>query len=164
MRTAVCVFVASAMLLGPEVAQTNTRVETVPKQVLAARKIYVENRTGNVELQDQTYLQLAKWGRLTLVDSPKKADVVLRLNGSDTVTFVPTGEKTYLYNSSMGGKWQDAEEQVPGGFTRLALIDPKTGATLWNEQRKTIGPEAKSRILDGLREAIELGEKRYASK
>jgi hypothetical protein len=166
MKTMALVFVAGVMLLGPEMARGNTKAG-VPGKVLAARKIYVENRTSDAELQNDAYLELAKWGRFQIVDSPKKADVVLRLNGGsnrgnkggDTATLVPTGEKTYLYNSSVGGAWQDNEEQVPGGFTRLTLIDPKTGSTLWSDQRKTMGAEAKRRIVDGLRDAIEQGEK-----
>jgi hypothetical protein len=159
MKTLALVFVAGVMLVGPEVARGNTKTAGVPEKVLAARKIYVENQTNDAELQNYAYLELTKWGRFEIVDSVKKADVVLRLNGGSTATLVPTGEKTYLYNSSAGGKWQDNEEQVPGGFTRLTLIDPKTGSTLWSDQRKTAGAEAKRRIVDGLRDAVEQGEK-----
>ncbi len=159
MKTVAMVFVAGVMLLGPEMAKGNTKAAGVPEKVLAARKIYVENRTNDAELQNDAYLELAKWGRFQIVDNVKKADVVLRLNGGSTAALVPTGEKTYLYNSSVGGKWQDSEEQVPGGFTRLTLIDPKTGSTLWSDQRKTTGAEAKRRVMDGLRDAVEQGEK-----
>jgi hypothetical protein len=160
MKTVALVFVAGTILLAPQVARGNTKTTAaVPVKVLGAQKMFVENHTGNAEIQNDTYLELAKWGRFQLVDSAKKADVVLRLNGGDAVTYVPTGEKTYLYNSSAGGHWQDNQLQVPAGFTQLNLVDPKTGTTLWSEQRKTIGPDAKRHIVDGLRDAIEQGEK-----
>jgi hypothetical protein len=159
MKTWALAVVAGVILVGPELAWGNTKPAAVPEKVLAARKIYVENQTNDAELQNYAYLELTKWGRFQIVDSPKKADVILRLNGGNTATLVPTGEKTYLYNSSAGGEWRDKTEQVPGGFTRLTLIDPKTGSTLWSDQRKTMGPEARRRIVDGLRDAVEQGEK-----
>jgi len=158
MKTVALVFVAGVMLAGPDMARGNIKA-SVPEKVLAARKIYVENRTNDVLLQNDTYLELTKWGRFQIVDSAKKADVVLRLNGGNTATLVETGDKTYLYNSSVGGRWQESTEQVPGGFTRLTLIDAKTGTTLWSDQRKTLGSEAKRHIVDGLRDAIDQGEK-----
>jgi hypothetical protein len=161
MKTAALVLVAGAMLVGPQGARANTRTEAVPVKALKAHTIYVENRTNSAEIQNETYLELAKWGRFQIVDSLKKADVVLRLTGGDTATFVPTGEKTYLYNSSAGGHWQDQEEQIPGGFTQVLLLDAKTGGTLWSEQRKVLGPKTKSHITDGFREAFELSERSH---
>ena len=158
MKKVALVVVVGVMLVGPDMARGNTKA-SVPEKVLAARRIYVENRTNDVLLQNDAYLELAKWGRFQIVDSAKKADVVLRLNGGNTVTLVETGDKTYLYNSSVGGRWQESTEHVPGGFTRLTLIDPKTGSTLWSDQRKTLGAEAKRHIFDGLRDAIDQGEK-----
>lgn len=161
MKTMASVFVAAAMLLWPQIMQAKEANKTtpLPAKVLSARKIYVDNRTNDAEIQNNTYLELAKWGRFQIVDSPKKAEIVLRLSGSNNVTLVPTGEKTYVYNSSAGGKWQDTQEQVPGGLTRLTLIDPKTDSPLWSDDRKTSGSEAKRRIIDGLRDAVEQQEK-----
>jgi hypothetical protein len=159
MKATALVLVAGVMLVGPQAARGNTKAVPLPEKALAARTIYVDNRTNSAEIQNQVYLELAKWGRFEIVDSAKKADVVLRLIGGDTVTYVPTGEKTYLYNSSAGGRWQDRQAEVPSGFTQVTLLDAKTGGTLWSEQRKTLGPEAKRHITDGLREAVELGDK-----
>lgn len=162
MKTVASVVVGAVMLLWPQIMQAKqkeNKAAALPAKVLAARKIYVDNRTNDAEIQNDAYLELAKWGRFQIVDSPKKAEIVLRLYGSNTVTFVPAGEKTYVYNSSAGGKWQETQEQVPAGFTRLTLIDPKTDSPLWSDDRKTNGSEAKRRIVDGLRDAIEQGEK-----
>ena len=158
MKTVTCVAAAALVLLAPQMAQTNTK-STLPGKVLAARTIYVENRTSNAEIQNTVYLELAKWGRFQIVDSPKKADLVLRLSGANMVTFVPAGEKTYIYDPSTNGRSVSMEEPLPGDLTYLTLIDTKTGGTLWTEQRKTRGAQAKQKIIDGLREAIDLQEK-----
>jgi len=159
MKMVTCVATAALVLWAPQMAQTNTK-PAIPGKVLAARTIYVENRTSSAEIQNHVYLELAKWGRFQIVDSPKKADLVLRLSGSNMVTFVPAGEKTYIYDPAAGGRSLAMEEQIPGDLTYLTLIETKTGGTLWTEQRKTRGTQAKQRILDGLREAVDQQEKR----
>jgi hypothetical protein len=159
MRIVATAIVVAVALAGPQIAQANTKTE-VPASVLSARKIYVDNRTGDATVQNNAYLELAKWGRFQIVDSPQKADLVLRMFGSETVTFVQAGQKTYVYGPVANvARLQGADEQVPGGFTRLTLVDPKSGIALWSEQRKTKGAEAKQRLIDGLREAIEQTEK-----
>jgi len=158
MKTVPCFATVALVLLAPQIAQTNTKA-VFPDKVLTARTLYVENRTSNTEIQNNVYLELAKWGRFQIVDSPRKADLVLRLSGSSMVTFVPAGEKTYIYDPAVSGKSAAMEEQVTGGLTYLTLIETKTGSTLWTEQRKTRGVRAKQRIVDGLREAIDQQEK-----
>ena len=75
MKTVVFVLAAAAMLAGPQTALANDK-PPLPVNVLAARKIYVDNRTGDAVIQNNAYLELAKWGRFQLVDSPQKADVL----------------------------------------------------------------------------------------
>jgi hypothetical protein len=159
MKTVASTLAVAVMLLWPQMVQANTPA-ALPANVMAARKIYVDNRTGDAAMQNHAYLELTKWGRFQIVDSPQKADVVLRLFGRDTAAFVPAGDKTYVYGPAANvARLQGADEQVPGGFTRLTLVDPKSGVALWTEQRKTRGPEARQRLIDGLREAIEQSEK-----
>ena len=159
MKTVAPVFAAIIILSGPQAAQAIPRTP-LPANVLSAHKIYVDNRTGDAAIHNNAYLELTKWGRFQIVDSPLRADLVLRFFGSDEVTFVPAGEKTYVYGPAASvSRLQAADEQVPGGFTRISLVDPKSGLSLWSEQRKTRGPEAKQRLVDGLREAIELTER-----
>src|SRR5262252_5971821 len=152
MKTVTFVATAAFVLLAPQMAQTNTKA-VLPGRVLTARTIYVENRTSNSEIQNHVYLELAKWGRFQIVDSPKKADMVLRLSGSNMVTFVPAGEKTHIYDPAVSGRSAAMEEQTPGDITCLTLIETTTGRTLWTEQRKTRGVQAKQKIVDGLRDA-----------
>jgi hypothetical protein len=159
MKTVASTLAVAVMLVWPQMVQANTPAP-LPAQVVAARKIYVDNRTGDAAMKNLAYLELTKWGRFQIVESPQKADVVLRLFGRDTATFVPAGEKSYVYNpASSVARLQGADEQVPGGFTRLTLVDPKTGVALWTEQRKTRDPETRQHLVDGLREAIEQTEK-----
>jgi hypothetical protein len=158
MKTMACSVGVAVMLLWPQGMQANTAAP-LPVNVLAARKIYVDNRTGDAAMLNHAYLELTKWGRFQLVDSPQKADVVLRLFGRDAA-FLPAGEKTYVYKPGASvARLQGADESVPEGFTRLTLVDPKSGVALWTEQRKTRGPEAKQHLVDGLREAIEQTER-----
>jgi hypothetical protein len=158
MKTVACSLGVAVMLLWPQMMQANTPAP-LPVHVLAARKIYVDNRTGDAAMLNHAYLELTKWGRFQIVDSPQKADVVLRLFGRDAA-FVAAGEKTYVYKPGASvARLQGADESVPEGCTRLTLVDPKSGVALWTEQRKTRGPEARQRLIDGLREAIELTEK-----
>jgi hypothetical protein len=158
MKTVACSLGVAVMLLWPQMMQANTPAP-LPVNVLAARKIYVDNRTGDAAMLNHAYLELTKWGRFQIVDSPQKADVVLRLFGRDAA-FVAASEKTYVYKPGASvARLQGADESVPEGFTRLTLVDPKSGVALWTEQRKTRGSDAKQHLVDGLREAIEQTEK-----
>jgi hypothetical protein len=42
---------------------------------------------------------------------------------------------------------------VPAGSTRISLIDPKTGNSLWSDIRKTDSAKTATHMLDGLRDA-----------
>jgi hypothetical protein len=127
----------------------------LPDAVVHARSVFLENETGFHELEYSTVLELSKWGRLELARSRERADLVLRLNNGNRVRAVPEGELPT-------GKVIDAvsEEPVPPGYTRVALIDPKTGALLWSDVHRTDGGKVKNgHLLDGLREAFDSYDK-----
>ena len=147
----------------PALTEANDKKAPVPTKVLAAKTIYVDNQTNNAELQHDAYMGLSKWGRFEIVDSPQKADLVLRLSGSSVVKFVPGGEATSTYipkpvseNSAAG------EELAPPGCTRLTLIDAKSGNTLWSDVRKTSKAQEKSKLLEGLHDAVDQQEKHHS--
>ena len=48
---------------------------------------------------------------------------------------------------------------APEGFTRLTLVDAKSGAVLWSDLSRTNKPEIALRMLDGLRDAVTQGLK-----
>ena len=147
----------------PSLTQANDKKAPVPTKVLAAKTMYVDNQTNDAELQHDSYMRLSKWGRFEIVDSPQKADLVLRLSGSSVVKFVPGGEATSTYipkpvseNSAAG------EELAPPGCTRLTLIDAKSGNTLWSDVRKTSKAQEKSKLLEGLHDAVDQQEKHHS--
>jgi len=155
-------FLLAAMLFGLELAHANDKRGTLPSKVLSAKTIYVDNQTNDAELQHDAYMGLNKWGRYEIVDSPQKADIVLRLSGSSVVKFVPGGEASATYNpkpvseNSAGG-----EELAPPGCTKITLIEPKSGTTLWSDVRKTSNSQEKSKLLEGLHDAVDQQEKAH---
>jgi len=157
------IFLAAGMLMVSASTQANEKKEQVPAKVLAAKTIYVDNQTNDAELQHDAYMGLSKWGRFEIVDSPQKADLVLRLSGSSVVKFVPGGEATSTYtpkpvseNSAAG------EELAPPGCTRLTLMEAKSGNALWSDVRKTSNAQEKSKLLEGLHEAVDQQEKHHS--
>jgi hypothetical protein len=162
MKKMISVFFGAVMLLGFEIAHANDKHGTLPSKVLSARTIYVDNQTNDAELQNDALVGLTKWGRFEIVDSAQKADVVLRLFGSSMVKFVPGGEASATYDPKpVSEKSVVGEELAPPGCTRITLIEPKSGAALWSDTRKTSSPQEKSKLLEGLHDAIDQQEKTH---
>lgn len=148
--------IALLALFFPAQVCGNGKHAVLPMKVLTASTIYVDNQTTSAELQNTAYMQLLKWGHFQLVESPQKADLILRLSGGTFVKFVPaSGESPGYPPKSSRQDALGADESVPSGSTRLSLIDPKTGALLWSDIRKTGDSKAASHMLDGLRDALE---------
>jgi hypothetical protein len=157
------VFFLALVFLSVELSQANEKRGAVPSKVLSAKTIYVDNQTTDAELQHDAYMGLNKWGRFEIVDSPQKADVVLRLSGSSIVKFVPGGDPSATHNPKpVSEKSAAGEELAPPGCTRLTLIEPKSGTTLWSDLRKTSNAQEKSRLLEGLHEAVDQQEKGHS--
>jgi hypothetical protein len=128
---------------------------TLPQAVTSAHTVFIENETGFAELQYTALLELNKWGRFEVVESREKADLVLVLSSGTHVRAIPDGQfpRTTGLNAF-------TEESVPKGHTKIALLDPKSGATLWSDTHKTEGGKVKNgHLLDGLRQAFEDYEK-----
>jgi hypothetical protein len=159
MKKAASVFFLAAMLSVLGIAQANDK-RALSSRVLSAKTIYVDNQTNDAELQHDAYMGLGKWGRYEIVDSPQKADVVLRLSGSSVVKFVPGGNPSATYNPKpVSENSAGAQELAPPGCTRITLVEPKSGTTLWSDVRKTSNAQEKSRLLEGLHEAVDQQEK-----
>jgi hypothetical protein len=157
------IFLAAGMLMVPALAQANEKKAPVPSKVLAAKTIYVDNQTNDAELQHDAYMGLSKWGRFEIVDSPQKADLVLRLSGSSVVKFVPGGEATSTYTPKPVSENSPAgEELAPPGCTRLTLMEAKSGNALWSDIRKTSNAQEKSKLLEGLHDAVDQQEKHHS--
>ncbi len=163
--------------LGAIPAQANDKHPSLPTAVLNARTVYVDNQTTTADLQDTVYTELTKWGRLQIVDTPQKADIVLRLSNGNYVKFVegsttPPASDPKASNDSapqnsltpVSEKSPSADTEVPPGSTRISVIDPKSNNSLWSDIRKTNNPKASSHLLDGLREAFDQKERAHGTK
>jgi hypothetical protein len=162
---------------GATPAQANDKHSSLPAAVVNAKTVYVDNQTTTADLQTAVYTELAKWGRLQIVDTPPKADIVLRLSNGNYVKFVegsttPTASDPKASNGSapqnsvtpVSEKSSGADTEVPPGSTRISVIDPKSNNSLWSDVRKTNNPKAATHLLDGLREAFEQKEKAHGTK
>src|SRR5580658_5066780 len=92
------VFFLALVFLSVERSQANEKRGAVPEKVLSAKTIYVDNQTTDAELQHDAYMGLDKWGRYEIVDSRDRKSVVLRLEGSSIVKFVPGGDPSATHN------------------------------------------------------------------
>lgn len=132
----------------------NAVPQSLPTAVTHAHTVYLENETGFNELEYTAILELSKWGRFDLMDSSEKAELIMRLDNGNHVRVVPAGESP----SQSSGAYTDTN--VPKGYTRISLIDPKTNSILWSDVHKTEGGKVKSgHLLDGLRDAFNSYEK-----
>jgi hypothetical protein len=148
------------LFLSPAPVRANEKRPSLPASVLSARTVYVDNQTASAELQNTAYMELSKWGRFQIVDEPQKAQMVLRLSNGNYVKFVPGGEKAPAQGPTVEKQnWMGADEAVPPGSTRISVIDPKSGTSLWSDIRKTDSPQAASHMLDGLRAALDQKQK-----
>ena len=121
----------------------------LPQKVLSAHTVFIVNETGFNEFQYTLFLELSKWGRFEVAESRDKADLILRLDNGSRVRAVPEGQLP------SGKDLASTEAAVPSGYTRVALLDPKTQQVLWSGLHKTEGGKVKSgHLLDELREAF----------
>ena len=155
LRTAfMAVLVISAVSFAATKVEAKNGPGTVPASVLAARAVYVENETSDAQIQTAVYAELVKWGRFQIADTPQKADLILRISNGNMVRFV-SGDAATAPTVETKATPQVSEEPVPPGFTRLTLVEAKTGNSVWSGQRKTTGSPAGWHLLDSLRDAID---------
>lgn len=130
-------------------AKANANAGDLPQALLRAHTVYIENETGFTDLVYLAVLELGKWGRYEVAESREKADLVMRLDSGAHVRQLPDGEMP-----SFGGN-TPTESPIPNGYTRIALLDAKSGQTLWSGLHKTEGGKVKSgHLLDELRDAF----------
>ena len=127
----------------------------LPDAVARAHTVFLENETGFVELQYTLILELNKWGRFDIAERREKADLVMRLESGSHARAVPEGQFP-----TRGGMNAFTESEIPRGYTRIALLDPKSNTLLWSDTHKTEGAKVKNgHLLDGLREAFDSYDK-----
>jgi len=80
-------------------------------------------------------------GPLRMAESRDKADVILTISGASSVRLVEASE---ISPGNLATMYADTstEPSVPVGFTRISVVDPKTGKALWSRRRKRTFPRA----------------------
>ena len=133
------------------ILQATAGPRNLPDAVVHAHIIFVQNETGFAELHNTAILELSKWNRFDIAESREKADLVMRLDSGSYVHTVPEGQ---LPSTNF------SDTDIPKGYTRISLLDPRTNALLWADTHKTEGGKVKNgHLLDGLREAFDSYEK-----
>jgi hypothetical protein len=160
-----CAIAGALLLAAAQIALANKK-PTLPDAVLFAKTISVDNQANDAGLQHSAYMALAHWGHFQVVAAPDKADVVLRLTGSSFISSAPSDTPPDMSlkpsRSSQGGNdslLPNGAAVAPEGFTRLTLMDGKSGAVLWSDLSRTNKPEIALHMLDGLRDAVTQGLK-----
>jgi hypothetical protein len=111
----------------------------IPNQILAAKKVFISNATGEIALPpgnpdvtyNEFYSAMKSWGHYQLVGSPADADLIFEIR----FTFVigPTG-----VNQGSGGSSQDFH-------FRLVIFDAKSHVVLWAFSQSVPGSTNKSK-------------------
>jgi hypothetical protein len=152
----VLIAIAFLTVFGAVPVGANEKRSSLPSKVLSANTVFVDNQTTSAELLNTAYTELSKWGRLQVVDTAQKADIVLRLSNGNYVKFVPGGENAAVADPKLAKQsFVGADEAVPPRSTRISVVDFKTGNSVWSDIRKTDNPKAATHMLDGLRDAFE---------
>jgi hypothetical protein len=126
-------------------AQTAVPAAPLPSQILNAKKVFISNAGGLLDLSmvsgDRTreynefYAAIQGWGRYQLVGSPAEADLVLQIS----IIYIPR---------------QGVDQVVPFPTFRLALLDPKTNIILWVLDEYLVDKPGLSLILKKNRDKV----------
>ncbi len=63
----------------------------LPASVIAAKTVFIDNKTGYTQVTDKAYEALSKWGRYKIVKDAKDADLVLRFTADTEGRPTPPG-------------------------------------------------------------------------
>jgi hypothetical protein len=163
MKTFRALGIAAALLASSPVLKANKTYAPLPAMVFTGKTVFIENSTGDATLQHSVYMELARWGRFRLADGRDNADLVLAISGPSSVRTVPASESTSGYPPQTRND-RPAESAVPAGFTRISVVDPKTGKSLWFSQTKSDLSKSRTSFLDGLRDAMDQQESGHKHK
>jgi hypothetical protein len=148
------------VFLGVGLLQARDPRSPVPPKILTAHTIYIDNQTPDAGLQLDAVMGLSRWGRLAIVDTPQKADIVLRLLGSAFVKYTPAQPVPAKYAPTPAAPFTaDGDDLASAGYTHLQIVDPHGGTLLWEEVRKTSNVQERARLIEGLHEAVDQQER-----
>jgi hypothetical protein len=137
----------------------------LPRQLMTAKAIFIDNRSGFADIGDRAYDELKKWGRFQVVDSAEKADVVLLFSANEYVS----GYSSNSYHNTSGNVsdsgninaqtyGRTSSNAVVSGRTYVTVVDPKNGASLWSDSRSWGWRSATRGLVKDLRERMEQQE------
>jgi hypothetical protein len=76
MKAATIVALAVVLVVSPIYAAD--KYPPLPASVIAAKTVFIDNKTGYTQVTDKAYEALSKWGRFKIVQDAKSADLVLQ--------------------------------------------------------------------------------------
>jgi hypothetical protein len=121
----------------------------LPKQILDAHTVWIENRTDNADVADGAYSFLKHWGRFTFAASREAADVVFVFTeGIPT----PTSSSTtgaIVGNSVMLNSGSSVDRSVT-----LTITTP-SGARIWSNSKAWSRRGATTDLMRDLRKRID---------
>ena len=140
------VYLGVAMMLSWVPAfQAQTPAAPLPSQILTAKNAFIANAGGLLEPKavsgdprrdyNQFYAAMQAWGRYSLVASPAEADLVVQIS----IIYLPI---------------ETVVENGPVPTFRVALLDPKTNATLWVLDEPIVDKPSLSLILKKNRDKL----------
>jgi hypothetical protein len=75
-----------------------TKHAPLPEQILEAKTVYIDNRSGLAYIGDRAFDEMSKWGRFKIIKSAKDADVVILFSAKEYVR----GYRTTSTGTSQG--------------------------------------------------------------
>jgi hypothetical protein len=89
MKAASTVALALILIASPIHAKENHA--PLPAGVMAAKTVYIDNKTGEAAITDRAYDAISKWGRFKIVKQAKDADLVLLFTANTKGRPTPPG-------------------------------------------------------------------------
>lgn len=127
----------------PELAAAKEKKHApLSANILAAKTVYIENRTGSTKVADKAYEELESWGRFRVVTDRKDADLILLFSKEEYVagSITSGGSQTSTGNIDESGNMNVETQRSPASTSVLrqrrvymTVVDPKTGDNLWND-------------------------------
>lgn len=126
----------SALLLSSVLCFAKTHAP-LPRPLMAAKTVYIQNQTGEAKVLDDCFSDLKEWGRFQIVDSPESADVVLVLSKSSSPQTLAGGtSKVWEPTANNGdGGYQNVSQpsqSINQVYVTLSLVGHDR-QTLWSQ-------------------------------
>ncbi len=113
---------------------------SISAEILSAKFVYFENRTGVAAVGNKALARLKRWGRFQIVQDRKQADLIFLLSADPYKGgyIIMSGGQTGTIDKN-GHIDEDAVPNymplAPVRDVYLSAIDPRTGEKLWSDSR-----------------------------